>query len=221
MRSRQAITVLIALGVVSFASVRWGLQADDNPAVAPAGSKPPAHFERAPDESAPAVSVADSLQRPITLPFAQPTSLTDVTKHLGRVLNAPVALDLAALKRLDITPAETVQLELKNVRLKTALRLLLDQVRMTYRVEPEDNLLILTDARGSDEPLDRVFSELKSLHRDVHELQDSLDDLRSDLGLDEEGGVKMRKPTIIEELPVAPETKPAAPETKPGNRPRS
>src|SRR5262249_51683347 len=82
-----------------------------------------------------------------------------------------------ALDRLELTHEATVQLELRSVRLKTGLKLLLDQLGLTYRVIPEDNLLVLTDTEGSEEPLDRVLSELKALHRDLHALQDAMDEL--------------------------------------------
>ena len=46
--------------------------------------------------------------------------------HLRQALGAPVVLDLAALKRQDLTPESTVRLQLEGVRLKTGLKLLLD-----------------------------------------------------------------------------------------------
>ncbi len=126
-----------------------------------------------------------------------------MAKHLGRSLNAPVAIDRAALDRLGLKVNDDVQLELKGVRLKTGLKLLLDQLDLTYKVVPEDNLLIFTDAAGSADPNDAVLTELKSLHRDLHDVQDAVDDIRAAMGLDEEGGARLRKPTIIEEMPPA------------------
>lgn len=219
MRSRQPILAVIALGLVSMVSVRWSLRADDTPSTVTVPDSSPRSVRAEP--ARPKRSVQESLQRPLALPFAEPTSLKEVARHLGSALDAPVVLDLAALKRLTITPQETVQLELREVRLATGLKLLLDQVGLTFRVVPEDNLLILTDARGSDDPLDRVFSELKSLHRDIHELQDSLDDLRAVFGTDDADGLKMHKPTIIEEVPGEPATKPATPPARSPGRPRS
>jgi hypothetical protein len=185
--------------------------------------------ERTPAPEAGAVSVQDALLRPFPLPFNTPTRLDEVCRHLGRVLRAPVVLDKAALDRQELTPEDTVQLDLEGVRLKTGLKLLLDQVGLTYRVVPEDNLLIVTDKEGSDDPLDRVQAELKAIHRDIHDIQDALDYLREDLGLDE-GGPKMRKPTIIEEMPgekekdkggEKPEAKPQESGPKPGSSSRS
>ena len=154
--------------------------------------------------------------RPFVMPFGEPTSLEDVCTHLRQSLGGPVVLDLAALGRQKLTPQDKVQLDLKGVRLQTGLKLLLDQVGLTYRVVPEDNLLIVTDAEGSDDRLDRVFNELEALHRDVHTLQDAIDEVRATLGI-EEGEPTMRQPTIIEELPTRPEEKPEEPPaTAPG-----
>jgi hypothetical protein len=160
----------------------------------------------------PPVSIQDALERPFILPFGTPTRLEDVCAHLRRILHAPVVLDRAALQRQDVRADDTIELELHGVRLKTGLKLLLDQVGLTYRVEPGDNLLIVTDDEGADDPLHRVLAELKALHRDLHDVQDSVEEIRATLGLDE-GGPKMRKPTIIEELPDAPAEKKAAPST--------
>jgi hypothetical protein len=173
-------------------------------------------------------SAQDVLLRPFHFPFKTPTTLTQVCVHLKRMLGVPVVLDIAALGRQDVEPDDTVQLELDGVRLKTGLKLLLDQVGLTYHVVPEDNLLIITDREGAEDPLDRIWSELRTLHRDLHDLQDAVDDLIDALYEDEEGTSRVRKPTIIEEkperdaeAPEAPEAgknEPKAPAQKPGTR---
>ena len=165
----------------------------------------------------------DALLRPYHFPFARPTPLFQVCAHLKQTLKAAVVLDLAALDRQDVEPEDPVQLELEGVRLKTGLKLLLDQVGLTYRVVAEDNLMIITDREGSEDPTDRILSELQALHRDLHALQDDVDELRDFVGDDRQGG-RVRKPTIIEELPevegpeagVVPDTKPGHPRQKPG-----
>jgi hypothetical protein len=223
MRSFQSLTVLGVVAVGLVVSARLTLQADDGPSAGRARRETDRRVtsEESIRGQGPAVSVQDALQRPCDLPFREPTSLSEVCRHLRRALNAPVVLDLAALKRLEIGPEERVQLELQGVRLKTGLKLLLDQAGLTYRVVPEDNLLIVTDPQGSDDPVERVMSELKSLHRDVHDLQDAVDDLRAAMGVEEEGGPKMRKPTIIEELPGEGGGKSSAPPSSSPARPRS
>jgi len=198
------------------APARGGERADDTPV-----RRELAQPERA--------SVQDVLFRPFHFSFNRPTSLAQVCIHLKQRLAVPVVLDIAALGRQDVDPEDTVQLELDGVRLKTGLKLLLDQVGLTYHVVPEDNLLIITDREGSEDPLVRIRDELRSLHRDLHELQDSVDDLTDALYEETDEGPMVRKPTIIEEKPdqdpLAPDApgaekkEPRAPGQKPGARP--
>ncbi len=114
------------------------------------------------------------------------------------------------------SPEDPVQLELEGVRLKTGLKLLLDQLRLTYRVVAEDNLMIITDREGSEDTTDRIWSELRTLHRDLHTLQDDVEDLRDYLGDDRQGG-RVHKPTIIEELPEPDVQKPSTGPDRPGH----
>lgn len=209
MRGMRSSLVVVLAAVVGLASARLSLRAQDP---APVSGPGPAST----------TSVRDALERPFPLPFGQPTRLDEVCRHLGQALRAPVVLDRAALDRQDVRTDDTVQLDLRGVRLKIGLKLLLDQVGLTYRVVSEDNLLILTDDEGSDDPLKQVLAELKALHRDVHDVQDAVDDVLAVLGMDGEGP-KMHKPTIIEEVPGEPAEKPKpedpptpAPRTRPG-----
>jgi hypothetical protein len=172
-------------------------------------------------------SVQDALVRSYRFPFSRPTTLAQVCLHLKETLGVPVVLDIAALDRQDVDKDDTVQLDLEGVRLKTGMKLLLDQVGLTYHVVPEDNLLIITDHQGSDDPLDRIWNELRTLHRDLHDVQDAVDELSDALCGDEQDGPRVRKPTIIEEKPdrnpAGPEPpqgeaeQPKSPGRKPGN----
>lgn len=139
---------------------------------APSGTAEPTP---APTRAALPPTVEEALLRPSRIAFARPTPLSEVVVFLRELLRAPVVLDRAAMARLDVTEEDTVQLELDGVRLKTALPLLLDQVGMTYRVEPEDNLLVLTDREGANDRIDRILLEIERLHDDVHDLQDTVD----------------------------------------------
>jgi hypothetical protein len=167
-----------------------------------------------------AVTVQEALLKPFDFPFEKPTPLEEVAAFLAKALDAPVVIDRAALDRQQLQANDDVQLRLQGVRLKTGLKLLLDQLGLTYQVVPEDNLLILTDATGSADPLDRVLTALKSLHDDLHDTQDAVDEIRAAMGLGEEGA-RMRKPTIIEEVPVpkGKEDMPRDAEPAPGGAP--
>jgi len=171
------------------------------------------HAER---ESTSSPSLQDALLRPYRFPFGRPTPLQQVCLHLKQTLKAAVVLDKAALDRQSVKPEDPVQLELDGVRLKTGLKLLFDQLGLTYRIVPEDNLMIVTDREGSDEPTDRIWSELRALHRDLHDVQDAVDELRDILGDPEGDGPQVRNPTIIEEMPENLPDKPGARPDKPG-----
>jgi len=208
-RSRTAVILGIGLAVFLAGLAPWGLRAQERDPRAKAAPAPaPAPAEK--------VSVQEAMLRPFSWSFAEETKLLDVVAHLKKRLGAPVILDRAALARKKVTPESTVRLELEGVRLKTGLKLLLDQVGLTVRVVPEDNLLILTDAEGADDASERILAEVKSLHHDVHILQEALSDLRRDLGPEEEPNPALRKPTIIEDLPDGQKDMPSE---KPSRRP--
>ena len=162
------------------------------------------------------VPIQEALLRPYRFSFSRPTPLEQVCAHLKETLKGAVVLDLAALDRKSVEPETTVQLELDGVRLKTGLKLLLDQVGLTYHVIAEDNLMIITDQEGSEDPADRIWAELRALHRDLHAVQDAVDDLGDALGVDTGEGARVRKPTIIEEMPEHIGERPGAGPAKPG-----
>jgi hypothetical protein len=166
--------------------------------------------------TASAATLQEALLRPYRFPFARPTSLEQVCAQLKESLKAAVVLDLAALGRKNVERDATVQLDLEGVRLKTGLKLLLDQVGLTYRVVAEDNLMIITDHEGSEDPAERILVELRALHRDLHDVQDAVDELRGYLGVESGEGPKVRKPTIIEVMPENAGEKPGAEPAKPG-----
>ena len=214
-RSRAALMWVVGLAVVLVGSTRWGLRAQDRDPKAKAVQAPvPIGVAPLPVER---TSVQDAMLRPFSWSFAEETKLLDVVALLKRKLARRWCSTCAALARKKVTPESTVRLELEGVRLKTGLKLLLDQVRLTVRVVPEDNLLILTDEEGADDPSDRIYAEVKALHHDIHALQDALVELRRDLGPEEEPGPALRKPTIIEDLPDGQDKE--MPTEKPARRP--
>jgi hypothetical protein len=227
---RTSLTVLLVVfGLI--VAARLTVRAQERPATEPKPReghdvpRQPPPQEREDRPILPSPTVQEALLRPLSLPFGEPTSLAEVVEFLTKTLKAPVVLDRAALDRLEITPDDTVQLQLDGVRLKVGLKLLLDQVGLTFQNIPEDNLLVLTDTQGSADPMDQVLHEMKAVHRDLHDLQDAVDDIRWSLGIDdEESGATMRKPTIIEEVPQGddkPGEKSHRPPVGPADRPRT
>jgi hypothetical protein len=182
---------------------------DSEAGIVPPGSQPRDCGSEAKSSHSSKPSIQDALLQPFDFRFGEPTPLVDVVRQLSGALRSPVVLDLAALDRIGVNRDQTVELELSQVRLKTGLKLLLDQVGLTYRVVPEDNLLILTDLEGSEDPLEQIRAELRELHKDVHDLQDTLDELLERLGGGSSAeGARIRKPTIIEELEIPMESAP-------------
>jgi hypothetical protein len=153
--------------------------------------------------------IADAMLQPLRLPFNEGKSLEEVAAYLRKELKANVILDLAALDRHQLKSTNHVRIDLDGVRLKTGLKLLLDQVGLTTRVIPEDNLLIITDKSEADEPIDRLMEEVRAVHREMHALQDDVREIRDILTapVEEEAGVKARNPTIIEEMPAEDKAK--------------
>lgn len=213
-RARTVGMASLGMALVLFASSRWGLLAQvHDPKVKGA----PAPIGVAPAAAAEKVSVQEAMTRPFAWSLAEETKLQDVVALLKKRLGAPVVLDRAALARKKVTPESVVRLELEGVRLKTGLKLLLDQVGLTAHIVPEDNLLVLTDAEGSNDPNDRLMAEVKALHHDIHALQDEVVELRGDFAPEEEAGPALRKPTIIEDLPEGQDKD--MPGDKPARRP--
>ena len=194
-QKRLVVVVAAALGLA--ASARWTLWAQER-AVGRAG-RPKAAAE-APRPVGPA-SAQDALLRPFDFPFAEPIALVDACSTIGRALGVAVAVDQAALDRQDVVDDDPVKLDLKGVRLKVGLKLLLDPLHLTFKVVPEDNLLIITDGEGSEDPVSLVLAELKAMHREVHDLQDAVDDLRDlveeELGYEPEP-LPRRRTTVVD-----------------------
>ena len=237
MARKHRFLLLAGLGVGLMISGRLAILAQDRPLGPPVNSRPGPRAktgemppdspeinveaaERQPlpqtaNDSANVVTLQEALLRPYRFPFSRPTPLEQVCAHLRATLKGAVVLDLAALDRKSVEPDDPVQLELSGVRLKTGLKLLLDQVGLTYRVVAEDNLMIITDQEGSEDPVEKIWAELRALHRDLHAVQDAVDDLGGYLDVDE-GGPRVRKPTIIEDLPENAGGKPGVAPAKPG-----
>jgi hypothetical protein len=189
--SRPALALAMAsaaLGGLWLASY-GASHAQDAPAAHPGGA--PSH-------------IADAMLRPVRLPFNEGVSLEDVAAYLRKTLGANVVLDLAALDRHELKPSHHVRIDLEGVRLRTGLKLLLDQVGLTAKILPEDNLLVITDKAEEAEPIHQVLEEIRALHRDLHAVQDDVREIRDMLSapVEEEPMAKARNPTIIEEMPA-------------------
>jgi RNA polymerase sigma factor (sigma-70 family) len=113
-----------------------------------------------PEDRAKTEAILRALNQPISMSFTEPTPLGDVLEYIQSVTvskelpeGIPIYLDPTALKNSAVGQADEVdklpiKLNLKGVRLKTSLRLLLNQVGLSYVVK--EGLLIIS-APGSTE----------------------------------------------------------------------
>jgi hypothetical protein len=210
MRARLGLAAAAALIVASIVLARLGAFAQEGSAKpAPKGMRFVRPLRPQPATS---ISIQDALLVPCDIEYAADTTLERIAADLHQLVGGPVVLDPAALKRQKLTPQSTLGLKVAGVRLKVALKLLLEQAGLAYRVEAEDNLLLITDQQGTGESTDRILTELRDLHRDLHDVQDAVEELYQSLA-PAEG--EMRKPTIIEEVPDDKKPKPPA-RTRPG-----
>ncbi len=212
MTPRNLPYILAGLALGLLGSTHAPLHAQKPVEIAPASTAP---------RSGEKVSLQEALLRPYEFAFNRPTPLDEVAARLADDLGGAVVLDLAALERLGVSRVDTVELELRGARLKTGLKLLLGQRDLTYCVVPEDNLLIITDEEGATDPIDQVWAELDHMHRDIHDIQDSVEDLRELLGVDLDGGAQLRRPTIIEEMPGAAPNELPVPDLEPDSPPEA
>ena len=65
------------------------------------------------------------------------TALTGVVKFFRDTYNIPIVIDDKALEELNITPDEPISLELPSVSFRSALKLILEPLQLTYVIEDE------------------------------------------------------------------------------------
>lgn len=100
--------------------------------------------------------VAAELARLADMPFPNETPLEDVIKHVKNVTKGatfpdgiPIYLDPVGLQESEKTPASPVTIDLKQVPLRTSLKLALEQLGLTYKIK--DGLLTVTSVTSEDD----------------------------------------------------------------------
>ncbi len=96
-----------------------------------------------------------ALTAPATLDFVD-TPLADVAASLESAYSIPVELEVAALERVGLSPDAPISRELKDVSLRTALRLMLRDLGLTYVVD-EGALVITTREEAAQRLSTRVY----------------------------------------------------------------
>jgi len=112
---------------------------------APAGAQP-AKPKAAPTKDIKPLDIKSKLKQPVTFDFTDST-LGDVVDFLRDFTGVNIVLDTPALKAAGVTGDTTVNMKLKDVTLKAALRLMLDQIGVTYVVRDE-SIVITSRAKS-------------------------------------------------------------------------
>ena len=86
-------------------------------------------------------AITAALEQLLLMPFAKETKLEDVLKYVHDNTKSPafpdgvpIYVDPAGLSEAEKTPASVVSIDLAHVPLRSSLKLLLDQLNLTYRV---------------------------------------------------------------------------------------
>ncbi|MBY0397793.1 MAG: hypothetical protein K2X91_15170, partial [Thermoleophilia bacterium] len=102
------------------------------------------------------------LDEPISMNFANETPLEDVLKYIKSATQGPndtgipIYVDPVGLQEAEQTLTSPVTLDLEGVPLKTTLRLILNQLGLTYTVK--DGLMTITSKDAEDQPTEiRVY----------------------------------------------------------------
>lgn len=98
-------------------------------------------------------AIRDALDRPVTIPFPDKTSLEDVIKYIRKATQSPdlpdgipIHVDPTGLREAEVTMESKVSLRSEGVPLKRSLGLILKQVGLSYTIK--DGLLMIDTSRG-------------------------------------------------------------------------
>lgn len=93
------------------------------------------------------LAIEEKLNEPITLSMQQPQSLGEVISYLKSYTGMNIVLDGKALNEEGLTRDTPVELNVKDIKLKTALKLILSPLNLTYKVE--EGVLQITSPQAS------------------------------------------------------------------------
>jgi uncharacterized membrane protein YgcG len=102
--------------------------------------------ERSPKEQ----EIEDKMDDPVSLEFRD-TALQEVIEFLQNYTNVNIVLDRPALEEEGITTETPVTIHVEGIKLRSALKLLLDQLNLAYIIE--DDVLRITTATKAGEKL--------------------------------------------------------------------
>jgi Domain of unknown function (DUF4139)/N-terminal domain of unknown function (DUF4140) len=116
--------------------------------------------------------ILEKLNESVTMSFSQDTPLEDVLKYIKQATTSstysgiPIYVDPLGLQEAEKSMTSTVRnIDLNGVALRVSLKLLLNQLGLTYTVK--DGLLTITSIESADRPNDADESDRGSLSGDV------------------------------------------------------
>lgn len=141
----------VGLGVVTVVLASGCATPPDAPSV-----DTPAGAATQPAQS-PAERIVEKLKKPVTLDFTD-SALADVVDFLRDFTGENVVLDRLALEEQGITPDTPITLKLAGVSLKTALSLILEQIKLAWIIRDEV-LFITTEEQAVARPAGAIGPE--------------------------------------------------------------
>ncbi len=134
------------------------------------------------------------LHERISMNFPADTPLEDVKKYIesstqdekaGFPTGLPIYVDPQGLREVDKTMASTVSINVEGIPLALTLKLLLKQLGLVYRIDPEGVLIVTSpgDAAGAG-PVRRPRADadaIRQLKEEMATLRAEVHDLRRDL----------------------------------------
>ncbi len=118
----------------------------------PAGSAVPLSSEE---------NIRSELNQKTSIRFVDAT-LAEAVKSLSQAHQIPILIDLRALEEIGLSSKEPVSLAVKNISLRSALRLLLNHLELSYMIRNE--VLLITTEESAEQNLNvRVFQLPASL----------------------------------------------------------
>jgi tetratricopeptide (TPR) repeat protein len=108
-------------------------------------------------------AIMNKLDQPVSMPFPNDTPLEDVIKYIKTATvspalpeGIPIYVDPIGLQESEKTEQSPVKLNLEGVPLKRSLKLMLNQLNLTYTVK--DGLMTITSKEAKDQPTEiRVY----------------------------------------------------------------
>jgi type II secretory pathway component GspD/PulD (secretin) len=187
--ARRLAAVALALGVVAVA-VAWQPLVSDSRAQSKedprATHAPP--LEVLPDWNPIERRIVDALEKPVTWNFTE-LSLREVVHSVRKETGINVILDRTGLEVVSVDDNTPITLQVKELRLGAALRLLLRPLSLCYQIR--DDVLLITDEEGAARELMlRVYpvTDLMAKEDDAEPLIEALiNTVRSDTWEDNGG----------------------------------